>query len=153
MLFEWCQVLILSQTAASPTGIGEVAWGYRPSVCPIAAKIYVNVLPFGENEKLAKQVLRNAFANKILVHITLNTQRILAEGFRVTQVALESGLGERRNEVGISLSEQRQRNLHREDIRTNSNVREPLKRSLDELGGWCKNRFPDMRNDPLGDYQ
>uniref|UniRef100_A0A8R1ELA8 Uncharacterized protein n=1 Tax=Caenorhabditis japonica TaxID=281687 RepID=A0A8R1ELA8_CAEJA len=50
---------------------------------------------------------------------------------RVTHAALERRL------VGISLSEQRQRNLHREDIRAQSEVRDPLLVIKKKKLGWA----------------
>uniref|UniRef100_A0A8R1E6M6 Reverse transcriptase domain-containing protein n=1 Tax=Caenorhabditis japonica TaxID=281687 RepID=A0A8R1E6M6_CAEJA len=55
----------------------------------------------------------------------------LSERVRVTHAALERRL------VGISLSEQRQRNLHREDIRTQSEVRDPLLVIKKKKLGWA----------------
>uniref|UniRef100_A0A8R1ELP2 Reverse transcriptase domain-containing protein n=1 Tax=Caenorhabditis japonica TaxID=281687 RepID=A0A8R1ELP2_CAEJA len=55
----------------------------------------------------------------------------LSERVRVTHAALERRL------VGISLSEQRQRNLHREDIRAQSEVRDPLLVIKKKKLGWA----------------
>uniref|UniRef100_A0A8R1INV3 Endonuclease-reverse transcriptase n=1 Tax=Caenorhabditis japonica TaxID=281687 RepID=A0A8R1INV3_CAEJA len=55
----------------------------------------------------------------------------LSERVRVTHAALERRL------VGISLSEQRQRNLHREDIRAQSEVQDPLLVIKKKKLGWA----------------
>uniref|UniRef100_A0A8R1E941 Reverse transcriptase domain-containing protein n=1 Tax=Caenorhabditis japonica TaxID=281687 RepID=A0A8R1E941_CAEJA len=55
----------------------------------------------------------------------------LSERVRVNHAALERRL------VGISLSEQRQRNLHREDIRAQSEVRDPLLVIKKKKLGWA----------------
>uniref|UniRef100_A0A8R1I4C8 Reverse transcriptase domain-containing protein n=1 Tax=Caenorhabditis japonica TaxID=281687 RepID=A0A8R1I4C8_CAEJA len=55
----------------------------------------------------------------------------LSERVRVTHAALERRL------VGISLSEQRQRTLHREDIRAQSEVRDPLLVIKKKKLGWA----------------
>uniref|UniRef100_A0A8R1E882 Uncharacterized protein n=1 Tax=Caenorhabditis japonica TaxID=281687 RepID=A0A8R1E882_CAEJA len=59
--------------------------------------------------------------------------KALSERVRVTHAALERRL------VGISLSEQRQRNLHlhKEDIRAHSNVRDPLLVIKKNKLGWA----------------
>uniref|UniRef100_A0A8R1EWI9 Uncharacterized protein n=1 Tax=Caenorhabditis japonica TaxID=281687 RepID=A0A8R1EWI9_CAEJA len=57
--------------------------------------------------------------------------KALSERVRVTYAALERRL------VGISLSEQRQRNLHREDIRAQSEVRDPLLVIKKKKLGWA----------------
>uniref|UniRef100_A0A8R1I7P1 Uncharacterized protein n=1 Tax=Caenorhabditis japonica TaxID=281687 RepID=A0A8R1I7P1_CAEJA len=60
----------------------------------------------------------------------LAVERLLATNIRVTHAALERRL------VGISLSEQRQRNLHREAIRAQSDVRDPLLVIKKKKLGW-----------------
>uniref|UniRef100_A0A8R1E6R7 Uncharacterized protein n=1 Tax=Caenorhabditis japonica TaxID=281687 RepID=A0A8R1E6R7_CAEJA len=74
--------------------------------------------------------------------------KALSERVRVTHAALKRRL------VGISLSEQRQNNLHREDIRARSNARDPLLVFKKKKFGWTGHvlrRNVDIWWTPIGE--